>query len=1663
MPARDKTKDFVVNPMADDGDGDAKGSASDEPEQPAVAISPANHLWAPEGMHGAMRGFIGSPLSEGFVVGVIAANTILMLIFHPNNPVSPETTKLLEFTDLIFTLFYTTEGIIRVMGYGFWQDGLDEQKNRSPLVGYDSYMSSNWNRLDLFVVATAWGTYILEFLFQYSGIISKTSMLRALRVLRIMHAFRFLSGIRAILASLGRAAEGMGNICLMFFFFFSIYAIVGMALFGGSLRTQCVTAAEAAACECCSDGRLTINGTAGCLATGELRDCNEMGADNAFVWAGKTCQVVNCPGSISCGSGSEGDPETNVCMIVGDNSRGGMAGYDNVFAAFLSLFIATTGDNWQDITWVYKWSPTTTAPLAYPFFVSIQILLTMTAMNIFVAVICGAFDEVRAESHHGAFEESDEEDEEEGEEGAEGDEAEGAESDAAAEDEQGQWIVPRPKGWTAPGYQSDDIERITEKPWFDGASTLLIGANVVTLSMNTPLVHWYNPALALSLEWVDVGFTLIFDIEMFVKIFGLGFSRFWSVGFNKVDMMVNLTCTVALVFFLLGIEGEGLALIKVFRLTRILRVMRLLGKIEMVRELLEVVLGSWVAVINLCVFILYCLFVFALFGMHMMGQMDQFDDLNSFLDEGTGDPGLVPRPTFQSFLMAFSTCFLMMTGDRWKVTMYTYMQTYGSTACFFFISLWMLCNCILLNLFVAVVVENFSLAEEDMIKKQKQKYQKQNEVEVIENGFRRFAFKYLGMQDTLEKIDEEVGPGGKAFFMIPDTNPVRICCGKIASHAIFEYFIMFLIIGNSCMIAYEGPPGTLDRHTLEKFEAVDLVLLAIFWVEFFLKCVDKGFLFTQEAYISSHWNKMDFIIIFTALLAHVFSGSAAMAEASQIFRLFRLLRPLRLLNRIEGMRHIIEALVSSAGGLLGVALLGTVFYVMFAILGVNLFGGKFYKCDNNEVFGRYDCVGSYTYVAECPTPHSYPNDGLMCTYMGAPKWRIAYGGGPNDHGFSFDDVGKALQTLFLVGTCAGWSECLYLAMDTTGIDMQPQRNANPYAAVYFICFLFICSFALINLFVGVLIYLFGVSSGTSLQTEAQQRWALMKSVVKSVDNIDEEILAPSREGGIRMHCFELIKKLWFDQIITGTILFNTVVMMANYFPEPEGWSTLLDVLNWICLLIFTFEMSVKLIGLGPVTYIKNNWNKIDGFVVCSSYFFILLHAAGLGSPALGQIARCLRVARIVLLVKRAKGLQQIFQLFFISIPAACNVLMLLMLVFFIYACLGMYMFGHLKTIPGFDAAPDGRGVRAFCPDNERGLLGQADDMQCGFGNYDNRGNFKSFGNAMMLLFQISSGEDFLFIVPELRLAPPYCIAPGMVPRDMTVGAWIADQDIIEWGCGSDAGCGGIERHLVAGGFPTMGVLFDADLGVVDYEKLGIPEVYQEPLVKLLMENEWGTCGNQNAFFFIASFYLLAAWLLLNMVIGVIMENHENIKAAEKLELTEDDIQAFMDEWTFQTQTGDGEAVGRMPTSRMKSFLQALPGDFVIQPFGAPEYADILHVLETQFHMTYEEQQVGYTVKQLLKVLMIIKAGGHLALSIDEQVENEKRTLADMNAKLVIGTVRSWLKVKGDPGLRDSARVALTFRMVSLAKRKVEGYEDGNEPEPVVVVEEEEEEESEKDQ
>ncbi len=71
--------------------------------------------------------------------------------------------------------------------------------------------------------------------------------------------------------------------------------------------------------------------------------------------------------------------------------------------------------------------------------------------------------------------------------------------------------------------------------------------------------------------------------------------------------------------------------------------------------------------------------------------------------------------------------------------------------------------------------------------------------------------------------------------------------------------------------------------------------------------------------------------------------------------------------------------------------------------------------------------------------------------------------------YNYDNIINALFTLFIVATLDGWVDAMYKGIDAVGVDMQPQLNHNEYMAFFFLIYLLVMGFFVVNMFVGVII------------------------------------------------------------------------------------------------------------------------------------------------------------------------------------------------------------------------------------------------------------------------------------------------------------------------------------------------------------------------------------------------------------------------------------------------------------------------------------------------------------------------------------------------------------------------------------------------------------------
>jgi hypothetical protein len=177
----------------------------------------------------------------------------------------------------------------------------------------------------------------------------------------------------------------------------------------------------------------------------------------------------------------------------------------------------------------------------------------------------------------------------------------------------------------------------------------------------------------------------------------------------------------------------------------------------------------------------------------------------------------------------------------------------------------------------------------------------------------------------------------------------------------------------------------------------------------------------------------------------------------------------------------------------------------------------------------------------------------------------------------------------------------------------------------------------------------------------------------------------AERGGVKETVYKLVTSAKFDHFIMLTILANCIVMSMSYYQEPEWYTTLCNVLNYMFTFIFTVEMVLKIYALSFAGYWLEAWNRFDFVIVMLCLVDIIvsdiLQVKSFSSSVfrLFRIGRVLgRVARMFRVIKEVQSLNQIFQTLVESLPALFYMGILVLLIIFIFSILGMHIFGRLK-------------------------------------------------------------------------------------------------------------------------------------------------------------------------------------------------------------------------------------------------------------------------------------------------------------------------------------------------------------------------------------------------
>ncbi|GCB78749.1 hypothetical protein scyTo_0015875, partial [Scyliorhinus torazame] len=373
---------------------------------------------------------------------------------------------------------------------------------------------------------------------------------------------------------------------------------------------------------------------------------------------------------------------------------------------------------------------------------------------------------------------------------------------------------------------------------------------------------------------------------MVLKMYSLGLQAYFVSLFNRFDCFV--VCAGILETILVEVRVMSPLGISVLRCIRLLRIFKITRYWTSLSNLVASLLNSVRSIASLLLLLFLFIIIFSLLGMQLFGGKYNFDDM------------VVRRSTFDNFPQALLSVFQILTGEDWNSVMNDGIMAYGGPSfpgvlvCIYFIILFVCGNYILLNVFLAIAVDNLAEAESlTSAQREAAEEKKRRRLERAANPGRSEEEKLLlkklelaklkaeGIPTTAKlKVDEfeanvnEVKdpypsadfpgddeeeepefplsprprplaelqlkekavpmPNASSFFIFSPTNKLRKLCHRIINATTFTNFILLFILLSSISLAAEDPIRA-DSFRNQILAYFDIVFTAIFTMEIILK------------------------------------------------------------------------------------------------------------------------------------------------------------------------------------------------------------------------------------------------------------------------------------------------------------------------------------------------------------------------------------------------------------------------------------------------------------------------------------------------------------------------------------------------------------------------------------------------------------------------------------------------------------------------------------------------------------------------------------------------------------------------------------------------------------------------------------------------------------
>jgi hypothetical protein len=262
----------------------------------------------------------------------------------------------------------------------------------------------------------------------------------------------------------------------------------------------------------------------------------------------------------------------------------------------------------------------------------------------------------------------------------------------------------------------------------------------------------------------------------------------------------------------------------------------------------------------------------------------------------------------------------------------------------------------------------------------------------------------------------------RSLLCLPLDARLRRACCAVVEWQWFDRIILAVIAANCVFMAMEDPPNRLEESAYNALlYNAGIFFQTCFMLEAAAKIVARGFVLGRGAYLRDWWNVLDFVTVVLGLVEYLVVAGAS-ASVLRTFRLVRPLRALRAVGRFKDLRMIVNLIISCLPLLVDVFALISFVFMVFGIIGIQLWGGylrgRCYEMDS----GRLD-------QANIDNVCTMEGDGGMGKCLASEQCLRIYMN-PMYDSLTFDYIGSVLVVIFQIMVQQKWNAIMYYVWDS---------------------------------------------------------------------------------------------------------------------------------------------------------------------------------------------------------------------------------------------------------------------------------------------------------------------------------------------------------------------------------------------------------------------------------------------------------------------------------------------------------------------------------------------------------------------------------------------------------------------------------------------------------